>query len=116
VDGLVPSYGPGGVCWRSISAHAQQCKQACINALASYNANGGCYPAPDAGTQAPVCAKYLECLDAQSAGSAESLQSSYGPSGTCWSTSTAAAQACTEACTTALGNIAQTANPPAACL
>jgi len=65
----------------------------------------GCGP-----SQSAECKKYLACSEAVTAGSTSSLTSSYGPTGTCWTTSTASADACTAACKTALSSLA-TANP-----
>jgi hypothetical protein len=44
------------------------------------------------------CKKYLECTEAVTPGSSTGYMSSYGLTGTCWSTNQGAADACTAAC------------------
>lgn len=67
------------------------------------------------GGQSAECKKYIECANAVQAGSGDALASSYGPSGSCWTTSAAAATACTDACKAALSSLKAATNPPAAC-
>lgn len=67
------------------------------------------------GGQSAECKKYIECANALSAGSGDALNSTYGPQGTCWTTSAAAATACTDACKAALATASSGANAPAAC-
>ena len=67
------------------------------------------------GGQSAECKKYIECANALSAGSGDALNSTYGTSGTCWTTSAATAQACTDACKSALATAKSGTNPPSAC-
>jgi hypothetical protein len=70
----------------------------------------GCGPA-----QSADCKKYVDCQKAISPTAGAALDSSYGATGTCWTTTPAAADACTAACKTAIAALA-TANPnEAAC-
>lgn len=64
-------------------------------------------------TQSPECKAYVTCYEA-TGGTKGSLDSSYGPMGTCWTTTTAAADSCTSACKTALASL-QSAYPDAGC-
>ncbi len=48
-------------------------------------------------SQSAACQKYVSCYVA-SGGTAGSLDSSYGPNGTCWTAGQATATACTDAC------------------
>jgi len=59
--------------------------------------------------QSSTCKKLIACYDAVS-GTTGTLDSSYGPNGTCWSTTQATADACTSACSSALSSYAA-ANP-----
>jgi hypothetical protein len=67
------------------------------------------------GGQSAECKKYIECANAVSAGTGDALASTYGPSGTCWTTTAATATACTDACKSALSSLKAATNPPAAC-
>jgi hypothetical protein len=111
---LDSTYGPAGTCWTNQTV-ADSCTSACTSALGEL---GSLFP--DAGavcqfdggiTQSAICASYLACAYATGAATSGSLDSSYGPSGTCWATQVAA-QACTNACLTALDAL-QTAYPDA---
>ena len=63
--------------------------------------------------QSQQCRSYIACYE-RTGGAVGSLDSSYGPSGTCWTTSAAAAQACTNACGQALPAL-KSAYPDAGC-
>ena len=65
------------------------------------------------GGQSAECKKMIECYNAQTSGSGDALNSTYGPSGTCWTTSAATAQTCTDACKAYLASAGSSA--PAAC-
>jgi hypothetical protein len=69
----------------------------------------GCRP------QAPECKQYIDCANALNAGSGDNLKPRYGEQGTCWTSSDADAQNCTNACKSALTTVRNGANPPAAC-
>ncbi len=51
-------------------------------------------------SQSTECKDYVACYE-KTGGTKGSLDSSYGAMGTCWSTTTAAATACTDACKSA---------------
>jgi hypothetical protein len=55
----------------------------------------------------------IDCLNAQSAGTGDALNTTYGTSGTCWTTSAATAQTCTDYCKAYLAGVG--ASAPAAC-
>jgi hypothetical protein len=50
-------------------------------------------------SQSPECASYLACVEAVTPGGSLAYQSSYGQTGTCWSTDQRAADACSATCT-----------------
>jgi hypothetical protein len=64
-------------------------------------------------SQSAECKAYVTCYEA-TGGTKGSLDSSYGAMGTCWTTTTAAADSCTSACKTALASL-QSAYPDAGC-
>lgn len=63
--------------------------------------------------QSVECKAYVGCYEA-TGGTRGSLDSTYGPSGACWSTTSAAANACTSACKTAIVSL-MSAYPNAGC-
>jgi hypothetical protein len=65
--------------------------------------------------QAPECAQYIRCANAQSSGSGDALLSTYGPSGTCWTSTSATSTACRDACVSALNSARSGSNTPSAC-
>ena len=65
--------------------------------------------------QPTICADYLACLEAISVGAGRSIEASYGPSGTCWTTGSATAIACTNACQDGLRAQRASSNAPLAC-
>ncbi len=69
-----------------------------------------CNPAPSAD-----CVKYLACTEAVSAGSAAALKGTYDTGGTCWTSGTASADACTTACKAAITSLAASSPNTAAC-
>lgn len=70
------------------------------------------HPCGDYG-QSKACALYVACYEA-TGGTVGALDSSYGKRGTCWTSSTAASQSCTAACTTAIESL-RAAFPSAGC-
>jgi hypothetical protein len=60
------------------------------------------------------CVSYLSCAAALTPSQVATLDATYGPGGTCW-TSTTTASACDSACTMALSALRMTPNLPAAC-
>ena len=104
--------GPG-ICLTDRSPHAcsKRCTAAsdCRSDLKCDNA-GGCNSPP---TQAPDCRSYLTCYE-RTGGTVGSLDSTYGPNGTCWSNGSATQTACADACKSALSSI-RTAYPDAGC-
>jgi hypothetical protein len=77
-------------------------------AVVAFGCGGG-------GGQPMECKKYIDCLNAVSAGSGDSIKASYGEMGTCWSTGGATADTCKKACVDGLAAQAMAANAPAAC-
>ncbi len=69
-----------------------------------------CNPGPSAD-----CVKYLACTEAVSPGTSAVLKGAYDTGGTCWTTSTAAADACTAACKAAVTSLATGSPTTAAC-
>lgn len=69
--------------------------------VASMALLSACNPGPSAD-----CVKYLKCSEASAPGSASTLKSTYDTGGTCWTTTPAAADACTAACKTAITALA----------
>ena len=69
-----------------------------------------CNPGPS-----PECTKLLACAEKLSPGSASTLKATYDTGGACWTTSTAAADACTSACKNSLSSLAAAAPNEAAC-
>jgi hypothetical protein len=65
------------------------------------------------GGQSKECKQMIDCANAQQAGSGDTYNTTYGPSGTCWTTSAATATACTDACKAYLASVG--ASAPAAC-
>ena len=65
--------------------------------------------------QPAECKKWLECLNAVSAGSGDSISASYGEQGTCWITGSTTAESCKTACVNGLADRSGQANAPAAC-
>lgn len=63
--------------------------------------------------QSAACKSYVDCF-ARTGGDATSLDSTYGPNGTCWTINQAAAASCTEACASAVKSL-QAAFPAAGC-
>ena len=61
------------------------------------------------GGQSAICKKYEDCTNAVVPGSFDSLNSTYGPSGSCWNNSTTA-DACSSACQEAV-NALKANNP-----
>lgn len=61
----------------------------------------GCNPAPS-----PECVKYLKCTEAVTPGSAAALKASYDTGGSCWASTTVAADSCTTACKAAVATLA----------
>ena len=59
-------------------------------------------------TQSPQCQKFMACSQAIDAMRAAGYQSSYGPSGTCWSTDQRSADDCTKVCEQATQILAAT--------
>jgi hypothetical protein len=68
---------------------------------------------PGTPSQSAECKAYVTCYEA-TGGTKGSLDSSYGTMGSCWSTTSAAADSCTSACKTALASL-QSAYPDAGC-
>jgi hypothetical protein len=64
-------------------------------------------------SQSAECKAYVTCYEA-TGGTKGSLDSSYGAMGTCWSTTTAAATACTDACKSATASL-KSVYPDAGC-
>lgn len=58
---------------------------------------------PESG-QSQACAKYVACY-LRTGGTPGVLDSSYGPSGSCWTTTLAARDACTAACTSSVRSL-----------
>lgn len=58
-------------------------------------------------SQSPECADFLACYEATYPGQTASIQSSYGPNGTCWTGSSATADSCTNACRSGLTSLRQ---------
>jgi hypothetical protein len=61
--------------------------------VASLTVLSACNPGPSAD-----CVKYLKCTEAAAPGTAAVLKSTYDTGGTCWTSNTATADACTAAC------------------
>ena len=55
-----------------------------------------CYGAPPV-TQSTDCQDYINCFE-KTGGTKDSLESAYGPMGSCWSTTQTAADKCTSSC------------------
>jgi len=68
-----------------------------LSLIVSLSALVGCNPGPS-----PDCVKYLKCTEAAAPGTAALLKSTYDTGGTCWTSNTAVADACTSACKTAI--------------
>jgi hypothetical protein len=68
------------------------------------------HPCP---AQTQPCKDYVNCF-VKTGGARATLDSTYGPMGTCWSTTAAAVQACNDACASALPSL-KTAFPDAGC-
>lgn len=83
-------------------------------ALASLGLVAACGP-----VQSPECAQYIECqsaVDAEAGTStADGLDETYGPSGTCWTSTAEVAQGCTDACENAVSAQATAYPDIAAC-
>lgn len=55
--------------------------------------------------QSPECAQYIECqtaVDEEAGTDTANLDETYGETGSCWTTTAEAAQACTDACVNAV--------------
>ena len=65
-------------------------------------------------SQSAECKAYVTCYEA-TGGTKGSLDSSYGTMGTCWTTTTTAADSCTAACKSAISSL-KTAYPDAGCV
>lgn len=65
-------------------------------------------------TQSAECAKWVACSDALPGSVKGSQDRTFGPEGTCWSTSSAAAT-CTQSCEAATLQRAMAANAPPEC-
>ena len=63
--------------------------------------------------QSAECKAYVTCYE-NTGGTKGSLNASYGPMGTCWTTTQAAADSCTAACKMALTSL-NPAHPDAGC-
>ncbi len=61
--------------------------------VASLAVLSACNPGPSA-----ECVKYLKCTEAAAPGSAAVLKGTYDTGGTCWTSNSAVADACTGAC------------------
>jgi hypothetical protein len=66
-------------------------------------------------TQSADCKKYVDCQKAVSASAGAALDSTYGATGSCWTTTPAAADACTAACKSAITALAMANPDQAAC-
>ena len=64
-------------------------------------------------SQSSECKAYLDCY-VKTGGTLSTYDGTYGAMGTCWSTTTAAATACTDSCKTATASL-KTAFPDAGC-
>jgi hypothetical protein len=64
------------------------------------------------GRPTPACEAYVTCFERISPG--QSLQSTYGNGGVCWSQGQSTADACTAACSSAISSL-RTAFPDAGC-
>ncbi|GEM_PF-3178734 len=71
-----------------------------LGSLGQGGAGGGGVPL----AQSPACAKYVGCYEA-TGGVKNSLDPSYGPQGSCWSSGQAASVACGEACAVGLDEL-----------
>lgn len=71
-------------------------------------ASSGCY-----GETTAPCTQYVACFEA-TGGVKGALDTTYGPMGMCWTTTTAAASACCHYCGTALEDLRR-AHPDAGC-
>ena len=69
---------------------------------------------PSTPPQSAECKAYVTCYE-KTGGTKGSLDSSYGAMGSCWSTTTTAADACTAACKSAIASL-KTAYPDAGCV
>ena len=89
---------------------------AAVNAAAAWCAASGSggNGAGGGATETQACIDYLRCASAVSPAQLPSLLATYGPSGSCWSSSTMAGL-CDSACTMALAQLQATPNAPAAC-
>ena len=64
-------------------------------------------------SQSTECKDYIACY-VKTGGTASTLDSTYGAMGTCWTTTTAAATACTDACKSATAAL-KSGRPDAGC-
>ncbi|HEX6836910.1 MAG TPA: hypothetical protein VF334_10085, partial [Polyangia bacterium] len=93
-----------------------------VNAAASWcgvpgsggNGSGGGNGAGGGVTQTQACIDYLSCAAAVSPAQLPTLITTYGPSGTCWTSATMAG-VCDSACMMALAQLRTTPSLPAAC-
>ena len=67
------------------------------------------------GGQSPECKRYIDCSNALQPGSGDQLNTLYGPTGNCWTSSATVANNCTDQCKAALATAKGGTNPPAAC-
>jgi hypothetical protein len=75
---------------------------------------GGKDKGGDGVSQDPACADYLDCLSAADPATFATVQSTYGPDGSCW-TDAASADSCATACETGLSDAAAAYPDEAAC-
>lgn len=73
-----------------------------LTSLAAITFAAGCSPPLD--YSPAVCSRYVACFE-MTGGTKGSLDTTYGPMGSCWTTTDAAAEACEVACKTALPSL-----------